>query len=62
MVLADYRAYVDTQDRVAALYENRDEWVRRSILNTAAMGQVFIDRSILEYVENIWRTHPILPD
>ena len=62
MVLADYRAYVDTQDRVAALYENRDEWVRRSILNTAAMGKFSSDRSILEYVENIWQTHPILPD
>jgi starch phosphorylase len=53
-VLADYRAYVDCQDRVATLYLDQDEWTRRSILNTAGMGKFSSDRSVSDYAREIW--------
>jgi starch phosphorylase len=56
MVLADYRDYVDTQRRAAALFENDPEdWTRRSIRSVARMGAFSSDRAIREYVERIWR-------
>lgn len=54
MVLADYRNYVDTQERVDTLYMDSREWTRRTILNTANMGQFSSDRTIRAYAEKIW--------
>ncbi|HEV8543977.1 MAG TPA: glycogen/starch/alpha-glucan phosphorylase, partial [Verrucomicrobiae bacterium] len=62
MLLADYRAYVDCQDRVAALYEDQDAWARMSILNTARMGYFSSDRTIREYCQEIWNVESVLPD
>jgi starch phosphorylase len=62
LVLADYRSYVDAQDRVDELYRDRDEWTRRSILNAASMGKFSSDRAIMEYVDNIWGTRPLAAD
>ena len=53
-VLADYRAYVDCQEKVSRLYRDQDEWTRRSILNTACMGKFSSDRSVTEYARLIW--------
>jgi starch phosphorylase len=57
-VLADYRAYLDCQEKASRLYRDPDEWTRRSILNTANMGKFSSDRSVLEYAENIWGVRP----
>lgn len=54
MLLADFRAYVDTQQRVAELYRDRRAWARAAICNIAAMGYFSSDRAILEYAEKIW--------
>jgi starch phosphorylase len=43
-VLADYRSYIQAQERVGALYLEKDEWTRKSILNTASMGKFSSDR------------------
>jgi glycogen phosphorylase len=59
MVFADFRAYIDCQKRVDATYLNPDEWTRRSILNTARMGYFSSDRTILEYVKEIWNVNPL---
>lgn len=59
-VLADYRAYVDCQEKVGRLYRNQDEWTFRSILNTANMGKFSSDRSIAEYAKKIWGVEPRL--
>jgi glycogen phosphorylase len=59
LVLADYAAYVACQERVDALYLQRDEWTRRAILNVAAMGRFSSDRTVLEYAEKVWDVKPI---
>ena len=38
LVLADYQAYVNSQEQVSEAYKDRDNWTRKSILNTARMG------------------------
>jgi glycogen phosphorylase len=54
LVLADYQAYVECQERVAAAYENTAEWTRMCILNVARMGYFSSDRSIRDYCRDIW--------
>ncbi|RJL51559.1 glycogen phosphorylase [Pectobacterium carotovorum] len=58
-LLADYRSYVDTQDRVDELYAKKDEWVRCAVQNIANMGYFSSDRTIGEYAEDIWNIKPI---
>ena len=60
-VLADYRSYVDAQDRVAAAWRDPDGWTGRSIRNTAAMGFFSSDRAIGEYARDIWQVTPVAP-
>jgi len=59
MVLADYAAYVECQQRVSRAYEDWGLWTRMSILNTANMGKFSSDRTISEYAKQIWRTHAV---
>lgn len=58
LLFADYQAYLDCQDRVAAVYEDQERWTEMSILNVARMGKFSSDRSIREYCEKIWDTGP----
>jgi glycogen phosphorylase len=58
LLLADYQSYIDTQDKVAALYQNQEEWTRHAILNVANMGKFSSDRTIAEYAKNIWNVKP----
>lgn len=59
LVLADYRSYVDCQDRVSEAYKNQDEWTRMSILNTARCGFFSSDRTMMEYSRDIWKLKPL---
>ncbi len=59
LLLADYRSYVEAQERVSQAYLDPEHWTRMSILNVARMGYFSSDRSIREYCEEIWRTKPI---
>jgi len=59
MLLADYRSYLDCQERVSLAYKNEEDWTRRSILNVARIGYFSSDRSIREYSERIWKTSPV---
>ena len=58
MLLADFASYVATQDEVGSLYLDRDEWLRKSILNTAGVGKFSSDRTIQEYARDIWGVCP----
>jgi starch phosphorylase len=59
MLLADYRPYVEAQEKVSRVFADEDDWARRSILNTANMGKFSSDRSVLDYARNIWHIEPL---
>jgi glycogen phosphorylase len=59
MLLADYQAYVDCQQRVNDAYRDRANWTRMSILNSARVGRFSSDRSIREYCRDIWHVSPL---
>ena len=59
MVLADYADYISCQERVSKLYQDKDEWVRKSIINTANCGYFSSDRTIKQYAEEIWQVKPV---
>ena len=59
MVLADYRAYLECQERAGKAWEDRGHWDRMSILNVARMGKFSSDRAIREYAQSIWHTQPV---
>ena len=58
-VLADYRSYVDCQDRVDELYRQPEEWTIRTMHNIANMGYFSSDRTIQEYADEIWHIKPV---
>ena len=55
MTAADFRTYVDAQERAAVAYQDVDRWTTMSILNTAKSGKFSSDRTIAEYNNDIWR-------
>ena len=59
LLFADYRSYVEVQEQVSLAYEDPAKWTRMSILNVARMGKFSSDRSIKEYCDKIWKTHPL---
>jgi len=58
-VLADYRSYVDTQDKVDELYRQPEAWSTCAMQNIANMGYFSSDRTIQEYATNIWNIKPV---
>ncbi|HVX11055.1 MAG TPA: glycogen/starch/alpha-glucan phosphorylase [Pirellulales bacterium] len=61
LVLADYAAYVERQEEVAEVYQDRGRWTRMSLLNVARMGKFSSDRAISEYCRDIWHVQPVRP-
>jgi starch phosphorylase len=59
LVCADFRDYVQCQERVGKAYADREQWVRKSILNVARCGSFSSDRAVREYNEDIWRASPL---
>ncbi len=55
LVAADFRSFVDAQERAATAYRDRAGWTRMSILNTAASGKFSTDRTMQEYNAEIWK-------
>ncbi|MEO8017701.1 MAG: glycogen/starch/alpha-glucan phosphorylase, partial [Pseudomonadota bacterium] len=60
LVLADFTAYCEAQDRVDALYRQPEEWSRRAVLNTVGMGPFSSDRSVREYADRIWNIRSVI--
>jgi starch phosphorylase len=58
-VLADFRAYLECQRRVARAYADVEGWTRMAILNVAGMGGFSADRAIREYAQRIWHISPV---
>jgi len=61
LTAADFRSFVDAQERVAAAYRDQERWTRMSILNTASSGKFSTDRTMLDYNREIWRLSPVAP-
>jgi glycogen phosphorylase len=61
LLLADYQAYVDCQQRVSDAYSDPTAWTRMSILNSARVGRFSSDRSIRDYCRDIWHVSPLDP-
>jgi starch phosphorylase len=58
MLLADFPAYVECQERVEAAYRAEETWTRMSILNVAHMGRFSSDHTVRAYAEEIWGAKP----
>jgi len=61
MTIADFRSFVDAQQRVAEVFQDQKEWTRMSIINTATSGKFSSDRTIQEYNEDIWKLESVKP-
>ena len=53
-ILKDYHSYADAQAKVVAAYQDKSGWAKTAMLNTAASGKFSSDRTIQEYVDEIW--------
>jgi starch phosphorylase len=58
MHLADLTGYVQTQEKVAAVYGDRRAWAKKAIHNVARSGKFSSDRTIEEYAAEIWGAKP----
>jgi len=59
VTLADFRSYVDAQERAAAAWQDRRHWTQMSIRNVASSGFFSTDRTINDYNRDIWKLHPL---
>jgi starch phosphorylase len=57
--IADFRSYVNAQNRVEEAYRDKEHWTRMSILNCAASGKFSTDRTIADYNNDIWKLTPV---
>lgn len=59
-ILADFRSYADAQKRVEAAYKDEKSWAKKALLNTACSGKFTSDRTIQEYVDDIWHLDKVI--
>ena len=59
-ILADFRSYADAQKRVEAAYKDEKGWAKKALLNTACSGKFASDRTIQEYVDDIWHLDKVI--
>ena len=59
-ILADFRSYADAQKRVEEAYKDEKGWAKKALLNTACSGKFTSDRTIQEYVDDIWHLDKVI--
>jgi starch phosphorylase len=58
-VLADYRAYIEAQEKVDQAFGDKSHWAQMVINNVAGSGKFSSDRTIAEYAEDIWKLEKV---
>ena len=58
-ILKDFKSYADAQRRVEEMYKNEEGWAKSAILNVANVGKFTSDRTIQEYVDDIWHLEKV---
>ena len=61
-ILKDFRSYAETQKKVEAAYRNESGWAKSAILNVSHVGKFSSDRTIEEYVRDIWKLEKVKVD
>ena len=61
-ILKDFRSYADAQKRVEEAYKDIEAWSRKALMNVACCGKFSSDRTIQEYVDDIWHLDQIKVD
>ena len=61
-ILKDFRSYAEAQERVEDAYRDEKGWARSAILNVACSGKFTSDRTIQEYVDDIWHLDRVVLD
>jgi len=59
-ILKDFRSYAEAQKRVEEAYLDVDRWAKMALLNTACCGKFTSDRTILQYVDEIWHLDKVM--
>lgn len=59
-VLADFQSYVEAQEKISAAYADRLGWAKKALLNVARGGKFSSDRTIEDYVRDIWKLKKIV--
>ena len=59
-ILKDFKAYAEAQKKVEAAYRNESGWAKSAILNVACSGKFTSDRTIQEYVDDIWKLDKVV--
>ena len=54
-ILKDFRSYAEAQERVEAAYRDTSGWAKKAMINVACSGKFTSDRTIKEYVDEIWK-------
>ncbi len=58
LALADFKSYSDAHARVDAMYKDKKGWAKSAIINSVTMGKFNSDRSIQDYVDQVWKLEP----
>lgn len=58
-IIKDFRSYADEQKRVEEAYRDEEGWARSALLNVAKCGKFSSDRTIQEYVDDIWHLEKV---
>ncbi|WP_461810263.1 glycogen/starch/alpha-glucan phosphorylase [Faecalimonas sp.] len=61
-ILKDFRSYVAAQEEIEKAYRDVDRWAKMALLNTASCGKFTSDRTIQEYVDQIWKLDKVKID
>jgi starch phosphorylase len=59
-ILKDFRSYADAQHKIEEFYRDEDRWAKAAILNVACSGKFTSDRTIQEYVDDIWHLDKVV--